>query len=157
MIDVAYDGAGRVSQLPLPFYPRLEPYVESVSDILEEYDTLQYNPEKCDEMFEAAGLLKNGQGWWERDGEVLQMTLNGFDVFADIKPIVAEMLHQNDIDTARAGPPDDPFGRIPGRSDLRLSRHRNGPLQCDSAIRLFPPARDHLHHCVGRDARHIGA
>ncbi|TVR72965.1 MAG: ABC transporter substrate-binding protein [Sphaerobacteraceae bacterium] len=106
MIEVAYDGAGSVSPLPLPSYPGLEPYVEHVSDILEEYDTLEYNPEKGDEMFEAAGFQRNGSGFWERDGEVLEMTLNGFEVFADIGPIVAEMLRQNGIDAEYAQPPD---------------------------------------------------
>jgi peptide/nickel transport system substrate-binding protein len=106
MIEVAYDGAGTTSYLPLPSYPGLTPYVDHVSDLLEEYDTLEFNPEKGDEMFQAAGFEKNGSGWWERDGEVLQMTLNGFEVFADIGPIVAEMLRQNGIDAEYAQPPD---------------------------------------------------
>ncbi len=106
MIDVAYDGAGSVSPLPLPSYPGLEPYVDHVSDILEEYDTLEYDPEKGDEMFQAAGFEKNGDGWWERDGEVLQVTLNGWVIFADIGPIVAEQLRMNGIEAEFAQPPD---------------------------------------------------
>jgi peptide/nickel transport system substrate-binding protein len=106
MIEVAYDGAGSTSPLPMPSYPGLDPYVNSVSDLLEENDTLEFNPERGQELMQQAGFELNGSGWWARDGEHLQMTLNGGEIFADIGPIIAEMLRQNGIDAEFAQPPD---------------------------------------------------
>lgn len=137
MIEVAYDGAGSVSPLPLPSYPALNPYVEHVSDILEEYDTLAYDPERGDEFMQSAGFEKNGDGMWERDGEVLQMTLNGFEVFADIGPIVAEMLRQNGIDAEYAQPPD--WNDRIEQGDYRAGFHGHGGSIRDpyATLRLF--------------------
>ena len=46
VIEVALAGAGSAWPLPLPSYPGLQPFVETISDLLEEYPTLEFNPEK---------------------------------------------------------------------------------------------------------------
>jgi peptide/nickel transport system substrate-binding protein len=106
VIEVGYNGAGSTFPLPLPSYPGLVPFVDHVSDILEEYDTLEYNPEKGDALMEGAGWQKNGNGMWEKDGEVFEITLNGWTVFNDIGPIVTEQLRRAGFDAEYANPPD---------------------------------------------------
>jgi peptide/nickel transport system substrate-binding protein len=106
VVEVGLNGAVSTFPLPLPSYPGLVPFVEHVSDILEEYDTLEHNPEKGDELMEASGWEKNGQGFWEKDGEVFELTLNGWTIFNAIGPVVAEQLRQNGIDAEYAVPPD---------------------------------------------------
>jgi peptide/nickel transport system substrate-binding protein len=138
MIDVAYDGAGSVHPLPMPSFPPLEPYVEAVADILEEYDTLEYNPEKGDEYMEAAGWEKNGSGMWEKDGEVFELTVNGWTIFNDIGPIIVEQFRQAGIDAEYATPPDWLDNLAQGTYGAGFSGHA-GSVSADPyfTLRLF--------------------
>jgi peptide/nickel transport system substrate-binding protein len=106
VIEVGYGGAGSAWPLPLPSYPGLDAFIDHISDLLEEYDTLEYNPEEGDELMEQEGWEKNGQGMWEKDGQVFEITLNGWTVFNDIGPIVTEQLRQAGFDAEYANPPD---------------------------------------------------
>jgi peptide/nickel transport system substrate-binding protein len=106
IIEVGYAGAGSFYPLPVPSYPGLVPFVDNVRDILEEYDTLQFDPDRGAELLQGAGFEKNGDGFWERDGQTLQMTINGWTVFADIGPIIAEQLRQQGVDAEYAQPPN---------------------------------------------------
>ena len=47
LIDIAYLGADTVSSLPMPPYKPLLPYFDAVKDLLEKYDTLEFNPKKA--------------------------------------------------------------------------------------------------------------
>jgi peptide/nickel transport system substrate-binding protein len=106
MIEVAKDGASGISQIPMPRYPGLMPFHDYIQDLFEEYDTTEHNPERGQELLEQAGFELNSDGWWERDGEVLGFTLNGSIFFADVGPIVAEMLRRNGMEAEYAQPPD---------------------------------------------------
>ncbi|MGH2534489.1 MAG: ABC transporter substrate-binding protein [Thermomicrobiales bacterium] len=106
IIDVAYAGAGSIWPLPLPSYPGLQPFVDSVSDLLEQYPTLEYNVEKGDGLLEAKGWAKNGDGFWEKDGTVLDVPIESFTVMADIGPVIAEQLRQHGVQSSYAMPPD---------------------------------------------------
>ncbi|MEX2425398.1 MAG: ABC transporter substrate-binding protein [Thermomicrobiaceae bacterium] len=141
MIEVGYAGAGSVSPLPLPSYPGLEPYVEHVSDLLEEYDTLAYDPERGDELMQTAGFEKNGDGFWERDGEVFQITLNGWTIFNDIGPIVTEQLRQAGFDAEYANPPDWADMIQQGNYEAGFNGH-GGSVSSDPyfTLRLFQSA-----------------
>ena len=59
IIDVALGGAGTKWPLPLPSYPGLQPFVDAAAALLEEYPTLEFNPEKGDAMLDGRRL---GQG-----------------------------------------------------------------------------------------------
>ena len=56
VIQVALGGAGSVSTLPLPTYPGLTPFFESVSDLLEQYPTTEFNPDKGAALLAREGL-----------------------------------------------------------------------------------------------------
>ncbi len=50
---------------------------------------------------EAAGFAKNGDGLWEKDGETVDATINGFEgIHGDIVPILVEMLRNGGFDAA---------------------------------------------------------
>src|SRR5436190_20798422 len=46
IVDVGYLGASAASALPLPEYPALRPYLDSVKDLLAKQNTLASNPKK---------------------------------------------------------------------------------------------------------------
>ena len=106
IIEVALAGAGSTYPLPLPSYPGLAPFVEEISDLLEEYPTLEHNPEKGAALLEGAGWAKNGDGLWEKDGQTLDLDIGSFAVMADIGPVVAEQLRQQGVNASFAMPPD---------------------------------------------------
>ena len=106
VIEVAYLGAGTVTPLPMPTYPGLEPYFEAVDGLLQEYPTTEYDPEKGAARLQESGWEKNGDGMWEKDGEVLTVPIESFTVMADIGPIIAEQLRQQGVDASYAMPPD---------------------------------------------------
>ena len=106
IIDVALAGAGSSAPLPMPTYPGLIPYFEEVSDLLEEYPTLEFNPEKGNALLEEAGWTKGDDGAWTKDGAPLDVVIESFNVMADIGPVVAEQLRQQGINASFAMPPD---------------------------------------------------
>ncbi|MEA2584168.1 MAG: peptide/nickel transport system substrate-binding protein [Thermomicrobiales bacterium] len=106
IIDVALGGAGSTYPLPLPSYPGLQPFVESVSDLLQQYPTLEFSPEKGDALLEGKGWAKNGDGIWAKDGTVLDVPIESFQVMADIGPVIAEQLRRAGVQSSFAMPPD---------------------------------------------------
>ena len=128
VIDVALGGAGSTWPLPMPSYPGLQPFIEAVADLLEEYPTLEFNPEKGDGAADGKGWAKNGDGMWAKDGtDARRADIESFAVMADIGPVIAEQLRQQGVDASFAMPPDF-FDRFePGRLQrlpLRPRRQR---------------------------------
>ena len=123
LIDVALGGAGSVSQLPLPTYPPLLPFFESIADLLEQYPTTEFNPEKGAALLEGAGWAKNSDGNWEKDGKVLEVPIESFVVMADIGPVIAEQLRRQGVPSSFSIPPDF-FDRFqPGDYNAALFGH----------------------------------
>ena len=123
VIQVALGGAGSVWPLPLPSYPGLQPFIDAAADLLEQYPTLEFNPDKGSELLTASGWAKNGDGKWEKDGTVLNVPIETFQVMADIGPVIVEQLKRQGVDASYSEPPDffDRFG--PGDWNATLFGH----------------------------------
>ncbi len=123
LIAVALGGAGTKWPLPLPSYPGLQPFVDAAADLLEEYPTLEYSPEKGDAMLEGSGWAKNGSGMWEKDGNVLNVPIESFQVMSDIGPVIVQQLKNNGVESSYSEPPDF-FDRFePGDYNATLFGH----------------------------------
>lgn len=122
IIDVALGGAGSKWPLPLPSYPGLQPFVDAAADLLTEYPTLEFNPEKGDAMLTGAGWAKE-DGKWMKDGKGIDVPIESFQVMADIGPVIVEQLKKQGIESSYAQPPDffDRFG--PGDWTASLFGH----------------------------------
>jgi peptide/nickel transport system substrate-binding protein len=105
VIEFAYGGAGSVWPLPMPSYPGLQPFVDSISDLLAANPTNEFNPDKGAEKLTASGWAKDGDKWM-KDGQQLKVPIEGFQVMNDIGPVIAEQLRQQGIDSDYAQPPD---------------------------------------------------
>ncbi|MGI8643839.1 MAG: ABC transporter substrate-binding protein, partial [Thermomicrobiales bacterium] len=86
VIEVAESGAGSIAPLPIPTYPGLEPFYEAVEDLLEEYPTTEFSPEKGAARLQESGWEKNGDGVWEKDGQTLDIDIIGPTSMADVGP-----------------------------------------------------------------------
>ncbi len=106
VIDVALGGAGSISQLPLPTYPGLLPFIEGISDLLQKYPTTEFNPDKGAQLLQSKGWQKDGDGNWAKDGKVLEVPIESFTVMADIGPVIAEQLRRQGVKSSYSMPPD---------------------------------------------------
>jgi peptide/nickel transport system substrate-binding protein len=107
MIDVAYNGSGTIAPLPIPAYPALQPFIDSAKPLLDENNTLEFNPQKGTQLLESKGYKKDAQGMWvDPSGAKLTLPIGGFTVMDDIGPIVSEMLRKQGVDASYINPPD---------------------------------------------------
>src|SRR5207237_969492 len=107
VIDVGYGGAGTVSPLPLPAYPALQPFVDEVKPLLDQYNTLEFNPEKAGQLLQSKGWKKDGQGMWvDASGAPMKLDVGGWAVMDDIGPVVAEQLKKQGVTAQYVNPPD---------------------------------------------------
>lgn len=124
LIDIAYDGAGTPSQLPLPSYAPLQRYFDAVEDKLNTtHNTTEYNPEKADGLMMEAGYSKNSDGYWERDGNVVKCDILGFGIFNDFGPILATQLDDHGIESSYSNPPDAWARQTEGTASCGLRGH----------------------------------
>ena len=107
IIDVAYGGAGTIASLPIPAYPALQPFVDSVKPLLDENNTLEFSPEKGAALLEGKGFKKGSDGMWvDASGAKLTLPVGGWAVMDDIGPVVAEQLRKQGVDASYINPPD---------------------------------------------------
>src|SRR6266571_8578818 len=94
IVDVSWAGAAEPSPLPMPAYPALRPYIDSVKDILEKFNTLEFNPKKGEAMFSQKGWKKDSAGIWV-DPQGLRLTLDIISPGAlgsAVGPVISEQL-----------------------------------------------------------------
>ncbi|MCD6519263.1 MAG: hypothetical protein J7M05_05000 [Anaerolineae bacterium] len=123
MIEVAYEGAGMPTAVPYPYYPSLMKYIDGIKDLLEKYPTLECNLDKTAELMEKNGYKKDSEGFWTKDGKRFTMEIGGWQIFADVGPVIAEQLRKGGFE-ASFGMPADLSQRIgEGRVDSWLNGH----------------------------------
>lgn len=124
LIQVAYDGAGTPSSLPIPSYAPLQRYYDAVEEKLATtHNTTEYSPEKGDERMMTAGYTKNSDGYWEKDGDVVVCDILGFGIFNDFGPILARQLDNHGIKSSYSNPPDAWARQSAGEASCGLRGH----------------------------------
>ena len=106
VVDVGYQGAGTISKLPLPTYAPLMPYFDAAKALLEKYDTTKFDPARGNEFLQQAGWKKEGNAWKDAKGAPVKIEIGGFQIFADIGPVIAEQLKRQGIEATYIMPPD---------------------------------------------------
>jgi peptide/nickel transport system substrate-binding protein len=109
LIDVALGGAGTLTQLPFPdpnSYPGLKPFVDGVSDLLQQYPTNEFNLDKAAKLLQGKGYTKGSDGFWADANGHLKLEVGGWAVFDDMGPVLAEMLKKGGIEATYVHPPD---------------------------------------------------
>ncbi|MCX5733105.1 MAG: ABC transporter substrate-binding protein [candidate division NC10 bacterium] len=108
IVDVGYVGASATAALPMPDYPPLRPYYDSVKDLLAKQNTLEFNPKKGEELLAAKGWKKDATGFWvDAQGNRLKLDVIGFGSSGPaIGPVLTELLRRQGVDASMSLPPD---------------------------------------------------
>jgi peptide/nickel transport system substrate-binding protein len=108
IVDVGWAGAAEPSPLPIPAYPALRPYIDSVKDLLAQYNTLEFNPKKGEEVLNKKGWKKDRSGFWvDTQGSrlTLEIICTG-GLGSAVGPVISEQLKRQGIDASFSLPPD---------------------------------------------------
>ncbi len=109
IIQFAFRNTTTAIRLPYPGYPGMEPFLDAISDLLEQYPTTEYNPDKAAEIMEGKGYTKDGEGFWVKDGERITFEIITFPQHPSTTPqapIVAEQLRRAGFEASFLLPAD---------------------------------------------------
>ncbi len=139
--DVAYDGAAAFNPLTMPGYPPLMKYFDAVADILEEYDTTEFNPTKGDALLTGAGFTKNAEGMWaDAQGNTINCEIVGFSSWVDLGPITAEQLRLQGINATYIQPPDASSRMAEGNFECLMFGHGGSVRDPYFTMKLYQSA-----------------
>lgn len=96
IVEFGYQGAGEGTTLVFPRFPAIEKYVSTIQD---QFDSINsFDLSKTDEIMTGKGWAKNGDGFWEKDGQVFSIGIYSLILFQDITPLLVEQLRQGGFD-----------------------------------------------------------
>ncbi len=98
LVQFGYQGAGEKTLLPIPGFPALNEYVDSIPELTGRIDS--FDRAKTDELMTAQGWEKDGDGFWAKDGERFPFIIFSLILFQDIAPILVEQLRQAGYDAS---------------------------------------------------------
>lgn len=125
VLETAWFNAGSVAMSPYPAFAKLTKYVDSIKDITDQYNVLEFNLDKTNQLMTEAGFAKNADGWWaDKDGNVVDGDLwAGVPLFGDLAPVVSEQLRTAGFKSEHKAPPDVWAGKVDGRASFFLFGH----------------------------------
>src|SRR5690606_889515 len=86
--DATTNGQGIVSHYNFPAYPALQAWLTENQDLIDQYDSTVYDPDRTREIFESKGYTLNANGVYEKDGEPLQVDI----LFKTEEPILPAII-----------------------------------------------------------------
>jgi peptide/nickel transport system substrate-binding protein len=106
LVQVGQEGAGQVTALPYPDFPPLRPFIAYVQDLVQQYPTTKFDPAATERIMRGKGYTKDRDGLWVKEGKRIEMAIHGYPHFADIGPLLAEMLRRAGFDASYTMPAD---------------------------------------------------
>lgn len=142
VVDIGWNGAGKVANSPFPEYPKLDALMAGIKDVTDKYNVLEHNLEKVDQLMGEAGFTKDAEGFWvDADGVRPDMNLYaGVPLFGDIAPIVAEQLRTAGFNCQHLAPPDVWDAKGDGRATLHLFGHGGATIDPFDTFQLYRKA-----------------
>lgn len=86
--DAQTGGFGQPSPYNFPDYPALQAWLTENQDLLDQYDSTAYDPAKAKEIIESKGYVMGADGFYEKDGERLQVDI----LFKTEEPILPALV-----------------------------------------------------------------
>ena len=63
---IGWQGAGTKSHLPLPDFPPIRQYTDTIQDLVEKYEIGVHDPAKAAAIMERKGWGKDAEGFWTK-------------------------------------------------------------------------------------------
>lgn len=101
--ELLYESAKVTTIYPFPLYPSLQRFVDSpaVKALEAAYQPRRFDLDASAKLMTEAGFTKNAEGLWQKDGQTVNATINGFAAFeGDIAPLLVEMLRTGGFDAS---------------------------------------------------------
>jgi peptide/nickel transport system substrate-binding protein len=138
--EIVYEGAKIATIYPFPLYPGLQKFVDSpaVKALEQKYNPREFNLDKSAQFMQEAGFTKNADGLWEKDGQTINATIQGFQgIHSDIVPVLVEMLKTGGFD-ANVNFGTDAFQNMAdGKPGLYMFGHGASLIDPYAAFELF--------------------
>jgi len=107
VVTYGLEGVGTATKVTFPEFPALMPYIDSIQDLFEKYDSGEFDLEKSAEIMERKGYTKDRDGFWVGpDGKRFEIVITSFPVLEGICPPVVENLRRAGFDASFDLPPD---------------------------------------------------
>jgi peptide/nickel transport system substrate-binding protein len=108
IVDFAWNGAATTAALPIPNAPYgTQIFYDAVQDLLQQYNTLEYNPSKGDSILQSKGFTKGGDGIWvSPTGTPMNFDIISFFDFTSVGPVVVQQLKNAGINATYSEPPN---------------------------------------------------
>lgn len=142
LVDVAWGGAGKTTNRPFPEFKKLNEYMDGIKDLTDQYNVEEFNLEKSAALMTEAGFTKNADGYWaDKDGVVPDSNLYGaVPLFADIGPVIAEMLNAGGFACQHKAPNDVWAAKVDGRASMFLFGHGGATIDPYDTFLLYRKA-----------------
>jgi peptide/nickel transport system substrate-binding protein len=126
IVDFAWNGAASTAGLVVPNAPYgTQMFYDNVQDLLQQYNTLEYNPAKGDQILSSKGFTKGSDGMWvASDGTPMNFDIISFFDFTSVGPVVVQQLKQAGINANYSEPPN--FGDRLNAGDFQMMLFGHG-------------------------------
>lgn len=107
VVEIGWQGANTISKLPMPPYPPLQRYFDAAGELLKQYDTSEFNPEKGNALLEKLGYTKGSDGlWMDSTGQPLKFEIFVPAFLSSMGLVVVQQLKQQGIEVIPVDAPD---------------------------------------------------
>ncbi len=147
--DAQTGGFGQVSHYNFPDYPAVQAWLTENQDLLDQYDPTVHDPAKAQEIIESKGYVMGSDGFYEKDGEPLQVDI----LFKTEEPILPAILvavfQEVGIDAAPRALAGAAYHDARATGDYEIETHH---VACGSVVEPY----DELNLLHSRWIRPIG-
>jgi peptide/nickel transport system substrate-binding protein len=132
--DAGSGGFGQVSPYNFPDYPALQSWLTENQDLLDQYGPTVYDPARAREIFESKGYVMGASGFYEKDGQPLQVDIL-FKTEEPILPaIVVAAFQEVGIDAAPRALAGAAYFDARDTGDFQIETHH---VACGSVVEPF--------------------
>lgn len=147
--DAQTGGQGKVSPYNFPDYPALQSWLTENQDLLDQYDSTAYDPDRAKQIIESKGYVMGASGFYEKDGQPLQVDI----LFKTEEPIlpalVVSAFQDVGIDAAPRALAGATYFDARNTGDFEIETHH---VACGSVVEPY----DELNLLHSRWVRPIG-
>ena len=86
--------AGDHTVLPFPYFPSLIKYTRNTGDLLHRHPVDSFDLARSAQIMTRKGWVKDGEGFWARDGARFKIVIDVFAFMMDFAPVLVEQLRQ---------------------------------------------------------------